>query len=68
MNDRLSQVAGLDSLKIFGNYLFLETAFLGTVFLYGQVAGLGPSVKLLDLIAYQNSSKIKYSLFILLTN
>ena len=29
MNDRLSQIAGLDSLKVSGNYLFIETAFLG---------------------------------------
>ena len=36
MNDRLSQVAGLDSLKIFGNYLFLETAFLGYSFYIGS--------------------------------
>ena len=29
MNDRLNQIAGLDSLKVSGNYLFIETAFLG---------------------------------------
>ena len=50
MNDRLSQVAGLDSLKVFGNYLFIETAFLWYSFYIGsrscwtwpvgQVAGL----------------------------
>ena len=32
MNDRLSQVAGLDSLKVFGNYLLIETDFLGYSF------------------------------------
>ena len=49
MNDRLSQVAGLDSLKVSSNYLFIETAFLGYSFYIalscwtwpvGQVAGL----------------------------
>ena len=49
MNDRLSQVAGLDSLKVFVYYLFIETAFLGYSFYIGsscrtwqvrQVAGL----------------------------
>ena len=49
MNDRLSQVAGLDSLKVFGNCLFIETDFLGYSFdigsscwtwPFGQVAGL----------------------------
>ena len=32
MNDRLSQVAGLDSLNFFGNYLFIETAICGVQF------------------------------------
>ena len=36
MNDRLSQVAGLDSLKAFGNCLFKETDFLGYSFYIGS--------------------------------
>ena len=36
MNDRLSQVAELDSLKVFGNYLFIETDFLGYNFYIGS--------------------------------
>ena len=36
MNDRLSQVAGLDSLKVFGNHFFIETACLGYSFYIGS--------------------------------
>ena len=36
MNDRLSQVAELDSLKVFGNYLFIEIDFLGYNFYIGS--------------------------------
>ena len=36
MKDRLSQVAGLDSLKVFGKSLFIETDFLGYSFYIGS--------------------------------
>ena len=36
MNDRLSQVAGIDSLKVFGNCLFIETDFLAYSFFIGS--------------------------------
>ena len=67
MNERLSQVAGLGSLKHF--LIFNRDRRLwGTSYRKGQVTGLDSVVKILDLIAYQNYSMFRFSCFKLLTN
>ena len=58
MNDRLSQVAGLDSLKVFGNHLFIETDFLGYSFYIGSSCWTWPVGQVARLDRLSESFKV----------